>query len=98
MSPYLFLFLLSLLSFFVFFKAEDGIRDADVTGVSDVCSSDLGKASAVKYVYEKGIHHSKPLGTFDSNQFEGNAHGQNGSEANDSELMRAFKAAKGGMF
>ncbi len=57
-----------------------------------------GKASAVKYVYEKGIHHSKPLGTFDSNQFEGNAHGQNGSEANDSELMGAFKAAKGGMF
>src|SRR5215813_2982081 len=24
-----------------FFQAEDGIRDADVTGSSDVCSSDL---------------------------------------------------------
>src|SRR2546422_3351598 len=27
--------------FFFFFKAEDGIRDVAVTGVSDVCSSDL---------------------------------------------------------
>src|SRR5215813_12776467 len=27
---------------FFFFQAEDGIRDADVTGGSDVCSSDLG--------------------------------------------------------
>ena len=27
--------------FFFFFQAEDGIRDRDVTGGSDVCSSDL---------------------------------------------------------
>src|SRR5689334_24063720 len=27
--------------FFFFFQAEDGIRDGTVTGVSDVCSSDL---------------------------------------------------------
>src|SRR5256885_3151952 len=27
--------------FFFFFQAEDGIRDYKVTGVSDVCSSDL---------------------------------------------------------
>src|SRR3712207_6724624 len=27
---------------FFFFQAEDGIRDIGVTGVSDVCSSDLG--------------------------------------------------------
>src|SRR5437762_10323623 len=27
--------------FFFFFQAEDGIRDTSVTGVSDVCSSDL---------------------------------------------------------
>ena len=26
---------------FFFFQAEDGIRDRDVTGVPDVCSSDL---------------------------------------------------------
>jgi len=26
---------------FFFFQAEDGIRDIGVTGVSDVCSSDL---------------------------------------------------------
>src|SRR5260370_34891014 len=27
--------------YFFFFQAEDGIRDSSVTGVSDVCSSDL---------------------------------------------------------
>src|SRR5699024_11928414 len=27
--------------FYFFFQAEDGIRDRNVTGVSDVCSSDL---------------------------------------------------------
>src|SRR5690349_21886772 len=30
-------------SVFFFFQAEDGIRDLYVTGVSDVCSSDLSK-------------------------------------------------------
>src|SRR5208283_5960055 len=30
-----------ILYFFFFFQAEDGIRDRDVTGGSDVCSSDL---------------------------------------------------------
>src|SRR3989442_9453561 len=34
---------------FFFFQAEDGIRDADVTGGSDVCSSDLGCADLVDY-------------------------------------------------
>jgi len=29
------------LFFFFFFQAEDGIRDIGVTGVQDVCSSDL---------------------------------------------------------
>src|SRR6266542_6417074 len=29
------------MSVFFFFQAEDGIRDATVTGSSDVCSSDL---------------------------------------------------------
>mgnify|MGYP002527832506 CR=1 FL=1 len=28
-----------------FFQAEDGIRDSPVTGSSDVCSSDLGRAA-----------------------------------------------------
>src|SRR5436305_5603929 len=31
--------------FFFFFQAEDGIRDADVTGVQTLCSSDLVKNS-----------------------------------------------------
>ena len=30
-----------LVFFFFFFQAEDGIRDTSVTGVPDVCSSDL---------------------------------------------------------
>src|SRR2546426_4594494 len=32
-----------MLIFFFFFQAEDGIRDYKVTGVPDVCSSDLGR-------------------------------------------------------
>src|SRR5437667_5117001 len=32
--------------FFFFFQAEDGIRDRDVTGVQDVCSSDLKRLLA----------------------------------------------------
>src|SRR5438105_12735605 len=35
------LFLVLVFFFFFFFQAEDGIRDPLVTGVSDVCSSDL---------------------------------------------------------
>src|SRR2546427_3571897 len=33
--------LLLIIVLFFFFQAEDGIRDLTVTGVSDVCSSDL---------------------------------------------------------
>src|SRR3712207_8035734 len=33
---------------FFFFQAEDGIRDIGVTGVSDVCSSDLRRLIAVR--------------------------------------------------
>src|SRR5258706_6751950 len=32
--------------FFFFFQAEDGIRDWSVTGVPDVCSSDLSVSAA----------------------------------------------------
>src|SRR3712207_7684650 len=32
---------------FFFFKAEDGIRDIGVTGVSDVCSSDLQRVARI---------------------------------------------------
>src|SRR3712207_958858 len=35
---------------FFFFQAEDGIRDIGVTGVQDVCSSDLYDPSAVFYM------------------------------------------------
>src|SRR5205085_915225 len=36
-----------------FFQAEDGIRDLTVTGVQDVCSSDLLQ-DAVEYAWSKG--------------------------------------------
>src|SRR5260370_21307285 len=39
--------LIVLLMFFFFFQAEDGIRDSSVTWSSDVCSSDLLRASAL---------------------------------------------------
>src|SRR5690348_5294011 len=35
---------------FFFFQAEDGIRDGRVTGVPDVCSSDLAKSASVAVV------------------------------------------------
>lgn len=43
-----------------------------------------GKSSAVKYIYEKGVHPSKPLVIFDGSQ-------------TDSSLMEKFKNASGGM-
>src|SRR5437762_4744849 len=38
---FFFLYFFLIFFFFFFFQAEDGIRDTSVTGVSDVCSSDL---------------------------------------------------------
>src|SRR5699024_3424166 len=40
-----------------FFQAEDGIRDRNVTGVPDVCSSDLGKESGMVERDHHGHHH-----------------------------------------
>ena len=37
-----------------FFQAEDGIRDYDVTGVQDVCSSDLSDCKAVPNLGPRG--------------------------------------------
>lgn len=56
-----------------------------------------GKASAVKYIYEKGIHPSKPLEVYDGGQQDRSGHAQNGSEGADSALKKKFKAAKGGL-
>src|SRR2546429_2598679 len=49
--------------FFFFFQAEDGIRDVAVTGVSDVCSSDLGGDDE----RQRGSFH-KPVGLSHNNQ------------------------------
>src|SRR5690348_17744889 len=38
---FLFFYFIYFFFFFFFFQAEDGIRDGRVTGVQDVCSSDL---------------------------------------------------------
>ncbi len=57
-----------------------------------------GKSSAVKYIYEKGIRHSKPLVMFDAGHSEKKAPGSNGKETTDSPLMEQFRAAKGGLF
>lgn len=56
-----------------------------------------GKASAVKYIYEKGIRHTKPLEIFDAGQLGKKSHEQNGIEPDDFSLVNRFKAAKGGM-
>lgn len=56
-----------------------------------------GKASAVKYIYEKGIRYTKPLEVFDAGQSQKGQYLQNGSGANDSPLMEQFTAASGGL-
>jgi Response regulator containing CheY-like receiver, AAA-type ATPase, and DNA-binding domains len=58
-----------------------------------------GKASAVKYIYEKGIHLSRPLVMWDTDHLTGNSAGRqpNGSEEKESLLMEKFKEAKGGL-
>lgn len=59
-----------------------------------------GKLSVVKYIYEKGIHASKPLVIFDNNKSTDslNAHrvSSNGN-ADKSPLMQKFHEAKGGL-
>lgn len=59
-----------------------------------------GKRSTVKYIYEKGIHLSKPLVVFDIDKSEGNLVTQNDRTYLDegrSLLMRNFFKAKGGL-
>src|SRR5437588_9723126 len=45
---------------FFFFQAEDGIRDHCVTGVSDVCSSDLATKAACKGAAKAPAAKAKP--------------------------------------
>lgn len=57
-----------------------------------------GKASVVKYIYEKGIHHSKPLVMLDGNDLSGKGNGSY-NRANGSSLLKEnFDEAKGGLF
>ncbi len=60
-----------------------------------------GKASAVKYIYEKGIHHSRPLIMLDADQLVSNRIGsrqQADSGEGGSLLLEKFNAARGGLF
>jgi len=59
-----------------------------------------GKVSSVKYVYEKGIHPSRPLIQLDPDQLGGNKSSNtlyNNQEENRSPLMEKFFAARGGL-
>ncbi len=56
-----------------------------------------GKASAVKYIYEKGIHRSKPLIKIDANELGNSGFHAYGAEKGDS-LKEKFMTAKGGQF
>lgn len=54
-----------------------------------------GKSSCVKFIYEKGIHNSKPLVILDADEFENNT--LYGDRKNESLLTEKFKTAKGGL-
>ncbi|MCE5205871.1 MAG: response regulator [Porphyromonadaceae bacterium] len=59
-----------------------------------------GKVSAVKYIYEKGIHPSRPLVQLDPDQLNINKRSSRqytDSEENESPLMEKFFAARGGL-
>lgn len=57
-----------------------------------------GKASAVKYIYEKGTYRSKPLEIFDPPSLQKSVRVQNnGTEGSDSALRDRFIAAQGGL-
>lgn len=56
-----------------------------------------GKASSVKFIYERGIHPTKPLKVYDGSQPEKGGSDQNGAGSGESSLMMKFNEAKGGM-
>lgn len=56
-----------------------------------------GKASAVKYIYEKGIHRSKPLVLLDANDIAEKNQSQVKDDGSVSILMEKFYEAKGGL-
>ncbi len=56
-----------------------------------------GKSSVVKYIYEKGINHTKPLITLDANDLTSKNRGAFGVNG-DSFLKEKFREAKGGLF
>lgn len=56
-----------------------------------------GKASAVKYIYEKGIHRSKPLVLIDANDIVDKNHYLNNNVNDQSILLEKFHKTKGGL-
>lgn len=57
-----------------------------------------GKASAVKYIYEKGIHRSKPLILLDANDIVDKNHYPYNDGSGESMLLEKFHKAEGGLF
>lgn len=57
-----------------------------------------GKASTVKYIYEKGIHRSRPLVLLDANDIIDKSNDLKQNEKGLSILQEKFQKAKGGLF
>lgn len=56
-----------------------------------------GKTSSVKFIYDKGIHHSKPFITIEARNLINNRHSGNGYIGGESYLKEMFTNAKGGL-
>src|SRR5438067_3721395 len=83
------------LIFFIifFFQAEDGIRDRNVTGVSDVCSSDLpgGSGAAASHRRLPPSEPPGPIRTGRGTCHEGAAFGAAGNECR---RLRSFQGGR----
>ncbi len=78
------------------FLALDRVLEENVHGLI-IGDRGTGKASAVKYIYEKGIHRSNPLGVFDVESFDQPVSLSPNKQDEEEGLMDAFRLAKGGL-
>jgi DNA-binding NtrC family response regulator len=78
------------------FLALDRVLEENVHGLI-IGDRGTGKASAVKYIYEKGIHRSNPLGVFDVESLDQPVSLSPNKQDEEEGLMDAFRLAKGGL-
>ncbi len=79
------------------FVALDRVLEENLHGLI-IGERGTGKASAVKYIYEKGIHRSSPLEIFDVGSIDQPAISDLNKQGYEEEgLMNAFRLAKGGL-